>query len=110
MFRYSKGPNGSELKKAHETDAGFDVCSSENKMIAPGEKALIGTDLTLELPEGYYGRIASRSGLAVKKDIEVGAGVIDFGFKGELMSPRVIGLLNWSLKKSTRGMQTSLTQ
>ena len=36
------------------------------------------------LPSGTYGRVASRSGLAVKNGLDVGAGVIDQDFRGEV--------------------------
>ena len=38
----------------------------------------------MEIPEGFYGRIAPRSGLACKKGIDVMAGVIDSGYRGEV--------------------------
>lgn len=39
----------------------------------------------MAIPEGYYGRIAPRSGLACKHFIDVGAGVIDSDYRGEIM-------------------------
>lgn len=47
-------------------------------------KASIGTDLQVQIPRGYYGRIAPRSGLAIKKFIDVGAGVVDSDYRGHL--------------------------
>jgi dUTP pyrophosphatase len=38
--------------------------------------------LAIAIPEGHYGRIAPRSGLAVKNFIDVGAGVIDMDYRG----------------------------
>lgn len=46
--------------------------------------ALVGTDLQVHIPRGYYGRIAPRSGLTVKKFIDVGAGVVDSDYRGHL--------------------------
>ena len=43
-----------------------------------------GLCFAIEIPEGYYGRIAPRSGLAVKKGLDVMAGVIDSGYRGEI--------------------------
>lgn len=40
--------------------------------VAPQEKALVKTDIAVKVPEGCYGRVAPRSGLAVKKFIDVG--------------------------------------
>ena len=47
-------------------------------------KCLVQTGLAISLPPGCYGRIAPRSGLAIKKFIDVGAGVIDSDYRGEL--------------------------
>jgi len=84
MFRYFKTSQGFDLKKAYPNDAGYDICSSTSLEIPAKGKALIPTGLYLEIPDGYYGRIASRSGLAVKFDLEVGAGVIDSGYRDEV--------------------------
>ena len=40
--------------------------------------------ISIEIPKGYYGRVAPRSGLAVKNGIDVLAGVIDSGYRGEI--------------------------
>ena len=45
---------------------------------------LVSTGVAVKIPVGYYGRVASRSGLAVKNTIEVGAGVIDSDYRGEV--------------------------
>lgn len=42
------------------------------------------TDIQVQLPEGCYGRVAPRSGLAVKNFIDVGAGVVDEDYRGNL--------------------------
>lgn len=47
-------------------------------------KAIVPTDLSIALPEGTYGRVAPRSGLAVKHFIDVGAGVVDLDYRGPL--------------------------
>ena len=47
-------------------------------------KVLVKTGLSLAMPSGCYGRIAPRSGLAIKKFIDVGAGVVDADYRGEL--------------------------
>ena len=70
--------------RAYETDAGFDLTSTEFCEILPLHRKLVGTGLQIQIPKGYYGRIASRSGLASKSGIEVGAGVIDSGYKNEV--------------------------
>lgn len=47
-------------------------------------RAMISTGLQVELPLGYYGRVAPRSSLAAKHSIDVGAGVVDSDYRGEL--------------------------
>lgn len=70
--------------RAHETDAGYDLYSNEEVLIGTLEKALVSTGVKMTIPNGYFGKIFSRSGLAVKSDLEVGAGVIDSGYRGEV--------------------------
>ena len=62
--------------------AGIDLRATTTTTIAPGERAMIPTDLQIEFPEGCYGRIAERSGLALNYSISVGGGVIDPDYKG----------------------------
>lgn len=80
MFLKSTKP----LFKAHKWDAGFDVESEDEVIIPAGESVLINTGLHLEIPPGWVGVLKSRSGLSVKFKLEVGAGVIDSGFEGEV--------------------------
>lgn len=65
--------------------AGYDISSCVAHTIPPHSKALISTGLSVAIPAGHYGRIAPRSGLAAKHFIDVGAGVIDADYRGELM-------------------------
>ena len=62
--------------------AGYDLSSAEETVIPAGGKGIVKTDLSIACPEGTYGRIAPRSGLAVKKFIDVGAGVVDADYRG----------------------------
>jgi dUTP pyrophosphatase len=64
--------------------AGLDLCSIEAVRLSPNERSLVRTGLAVAIPEGYYGRIAPRSGLATKKGIDVLAGVIDADYRGEI--------------------------
>ena len=57
--------------------AGYDLYSTEEKVVPGKGKALIGTEISITVPPGTYGRIAPRSGLASKFMIATGAGVID---------------------------------
>lgn len=65
--------------------AGYDLYSAEDAIIPPRDRKSINTHLSIELPDGCYGRIASRSGLAFKDGIEVGAGVVDRDFTGSIL-------------------------
>lgn len=71
-------------KKGSVDAAGYDLYASESGIIYPNERLLIKTGLVLEIPSGYYGRIAPRSGLALKYGIETMAGVIDSDYRGEV--------------------------
>ena len=64
--------------------AGYDLYSSFSEIISPEERRLIPLGFSMSIPKGYYGRIAPRSGLSVKKSIDIGAGVIDSDYRGEV--------------------------
>jgi dUTP pyrophosphatase len=64
--------------------AGYDLFSPISTTIEPQDKKLIALDIAIELPKGTYGRIAPRSGLAHKYFLDVGAGVIDRDYRGNI--------------------------
>jgi dUTP pyrophosphatase len=64
--------------------AGADLCSTEFAILRVGERRLFKTGMSLAIPSGVYGRIAPRSGLALKGGIDVLAGVIDEDYRGEI--------------------------
>ncbi|XP_053451017.1 deoxyuridine 5'-triphosphate nucleotidohydrolase, mitochondrial isoform X2 [Nycticebus coucang] len=64
--------------------AGYDLYSAYDYTIPPMEKAIVKTDIQIALPSGCYGRVAPRSGLAAKHFIDVGAGVIDEDYRGNV--------------------------
>jgi dUTP pyrophosphatase len=64
--------------------AGYDLSAAHDGTIPARGKALIKTDLAMAIPEGCYGRVAPRSGLAWKHSIDVGAGVIDADYRGNV--------------------------
>ena len=70
--------------KSHVTDAGYDLFSTEDVSLKPFQRKVVKTGIKLSIPAGFYGRIAPRSGLAVKNGIDVLAGVIDSGYNGEI--------------------------
>ena len=64
--------------------AGFDLASNVDTVIKAGGKGIVKTGLSICPPHMTYGRIAPRSGLAVKHFIDVGAGVVDEDYRGEV--------------------------
>lgn len=70
--------------RGSNSSAGLDLYSIESVTIEPHQRALVSTGLAVAIPEGYYGRVAPRSGLAVKQGLDVLAGVIDADYRGEL--------------------------
>ena len=91
--------DGAQLPiRSSEGAVGYDLHSVNGYVILPGRRAIVSTGISVQLPPGVYGRVAPRSGLAVKNGIDVGAGVIDPDYTGELSSNQAIGLpnLSWS--------------
>ena len=96
--------------RGSDHSVGYDLYSSEDAMV-PNQagRAIVGTGITVVLPPGVYGRVAPRSGLAAKHCINVGAGVIDPDYTGEI---KVIlfnhGLKDFEIKKGDRIAQLIL--
>ena len=99
-----------------EFAAGLDINSYINIDIKPCERKLISTGISLSW-EGkesakYYLRVAARSGLSVKYNIDIGAGVIDYDYRGEIF----ICFINndntntYSIKKGDKIAQLILTR
>jgi dUTP pyrophosphatase len=83
MLRICKlSQNAITPTRSSEGSAGLDLFSAVATEIGPKQRALVSTDIAIECPHGTYGRIAPRSGLAVKYFIDVGAGVIDSDYRG----------------------------
>ena len=71
--------------RATEGSAGLDFYSPADYVIPPHNQLMIPTQIKLQIPLGYYGRLASKSGLAILHQLHVGAGVIDPDYTGEIM-------------------------
>jgi dUTP pyrophosphatase len=67
-----------------ENAAGLDLYSAHDIIVSKHNKACIFTDLSIIIPNGCYGRIAPRSGLAINNFIDVGGGVIDPDYRGNV--------------------------
>lgn len=77
---------------AHPGDAGADLVSAEAVVLAPGERRLVGTGLSIALPDGHAAFVVPRSGLAAKHGITIvnAPGTVDAGYRGEIR----VALLN----------------
>ena len=89
-------PHGADLPlPAYETEgaAGLDLRAAiaEGFSLAPGERALVPTGLSMQLPEGFEGQVRPRSGLAVKHGVTVlnAPGTIDSDYRGEVKVPLI---------------------
>jgi dUTP pyrophosphatase len=71
-------------RRATDGSAGYDLAAAVPVVVPAKGRALVPTGLKITVPPGTYGRIAPRSGLAVKHGITTGAGVIDPDYKGEV--------------------------
>jgi len=71
---------------ANESDSAFDLISTTDVLVRPGETVLIKTGLFMAIPRGYELQIRSRSGIARKTKLRVsnGVGTIDSGYRGEI--------------------------
>jgi len=77
---------GNNLRQHYSGDAGYDIKAGEDKVIAPCTSAIITTGLHVFFPEYLQMIIKSRSGVAVKSDVECSnAGVIDSGYTGAIL-------------------------
>ena len=65
--------------------AGADLHCIDTFTLQPGERQAVPTGLALAIPPGYYGRVAPRSGWAVKHGIDTLAGIIDADYRGEVL-------------------------
>ena len=71
--------------RATEGSIGLDFYSPSEYIIPPHSQLLIPTQIKLQIPLEHYGRLASKSGLAILHQLHVGAGVIDPDYRGEIM-------------------------
>ena len=71
---------------AHPGDAGADLVSTEAVVLQPGQRATVGTGVSIALPDGFVAFVVPRSGLAMKHGITVvnSPGTVDAGYRGEI--------------------------
>lgn len=77
-------PRATLPTRGSQASAGLDLYSIEAVSLDPGQRVIARTGLAVAIPEGFYGRVAPRSGLATKKGVDVLAGVIDADYRGEI--------------------------
>lgn len=72
--------------RAHSGDAGLDLHTTEDVVLQPGERAVVGTGVHVNIHYGYVGEVCPRSGLAAKKGVTVlnAPGIVDHGYIGEV--------------------------
>lgn len=76
--------NATKPKRADDLSAGYDIYAAETVIIEPQEKALVDTDIAVNIPKGYVGLLTSRSGVSSKTHLVVETGKIDAGFQGHM--------------------------
>jgi dUTP pyrophosphatase len=83
---------------AHPGDAGADLHAAEAVVLEPGERATVGTGVSIALPDGYVAFVVPRSGLAFKHGITIvnAPGTVDAGYRGEIK----VALLNTDTSES----------
>ena len=71
---------------AHPGDAGADLVANESVVLEPGERATVGTGVSIALPDGFVAFVVPRSGLAMKHGITIvnSPGTVDAGYRGEI--------------------------
>lgn len=76
--------------KGHPGDAGIDFFSIDTAVFLPGAQVNVKTGVAIEIPEGHVGLIWDKSSISFNKNLKVMGGVIDSGYRGEI----IMSLLN----------------
>ncbi|KAI1889676.1 hypothetical protein AGOR_G00165410 [Albula goreensis] len=85
VLKFAKlSANATVPTKGSAKSAGYDLYSAYDYSLAPMDKVIVKTDIQIAVPPGCYGRVAPRSGLAAKHFIDVGAGVVDEDYRGNV--------------------------
>ncbi len=90
--------SGQVPEYAHPGDAGADLHAAEAVVLAPGQRATVGTGVSIALPDGFVAFVVPRSGLASKHGITIvnSPGTVDAGYRGEIR----VTLLNTDMSES----------
>lgn len=75
----------------HPSDAGADLHTRSDVILAPFERQLVATGVAIALPEGFAAFVHPRSGLAVRSGLSIvnAPGTIDAGYRGEIKVPLI---------------------
>ena len=73
-------------KKAHEADAGYDLRTPKRVVLRRHDCVCIDTGVHIAIPDGWYGKLESKSGLNVKHSIVSLGGVIDSSYTGSIVA------------------------
>ncbi len=86
--------------RAHPGDAGSDLFAVEDIDLAPGQRVIVGTGVSIALPAGYAAFVHPRSGLAARHGVTIvnAPGTVDAGYRGEIK----VVLLNTDAEHSVR--------
>ncbi len=91
---------------AHATDAGMDLYAIEPVTILPGERVQLKTGIAMAIPSGFVGLIWDKSGLSHKSGLKTLGGVVDAGYRGEVM----VGFINTSALAYTFAVGDKIAQ
>lgn len=91
---------------AHPGDAGLDMYVNETVTLEPGQVGRIKSGIAVEIPDGFVGLCWDKSGLSMNHSIKVLGGVIDSGFRGELIFGVInLGKEEYTFKKGDKVLQ-----
>lgn len=93
-------------EKAHVDDAGWDLTLTETVTISAMDSVLVQTGIAIAMPPGWWARIVGRSSTWRKRNLIVQEGIIDAGYRGELL----VGLWNPTMKPQTVWVGERLAQ
>ena len=112
MFKFAKlSDQAFNPTRSSEESAGYDLYSAYDDIVPARSQCLVKTDIQFSLPKGCYGRIAPRSGLALEHFIDVGAGVIDRDYRGNICIVIFnLGKRDFYIKRGDRVAQIILEQ
>ena len=86
-IKIQKINDNAKISRGSDQAAGYDLYAVTDATINPHECVLVGTGLIMQIPEGYFGGIYARSGLASKQGLRPAncVGIVDSDYRGEVM-------------------------